>query len=86
MIEAIARSSAGLDVHKKMVMCTLLREDSRGDLVKETREVPTFRRHLEQLADWLKDAEVELSVMESTGVYDAYGHSHVFTISSDPSP
>ena len=69
MIEAIARSSAGLDVHKAMVMCTLLREDSEGGLVKDTREVPTFRRHLEQLAGWLKDSEVELVVMESTGVY-----------------
>ena len=69
MLEAMARSSAGLDVHKAMVMCTLLKEDAEGGLIKETREVPTFRGHLEQLAGWLKEAEVELTVMESTGVY-----------------
>jgi transposase len=69
MIEAIARSCAGLDVHKGVVTCTLLKEDSQGVLVKETREFPTFRRQLEELAGWLKSAEVELAVMESTGIY-----------------
>lgn len=69
VIEAIARSSAGLDVHKNVVTCTVLREDSEGNIIKQTREVSTFRRDLQQLADWLTQAEVELVVMESTGVY-----------------
>jgi hypothetical protein len=29
MIEPLAKSSAGIDVHKKMVVCTLLKENSQ---------------------------------------------------------
>lgn len=69
MIEPIVKCSAGLDVHKKVVVCTVLKEDSDGQLSKDTREYPTFRARLEQLGQWLLDMEVELAVMESTGIY-----------------
>lgn len=38
MIEPLAKYSAGLDVHKAMIVCTILYEDKHGALHKETRE------------------------------------------------
>jgi transposase len=69
MIEALAKSSAGLDVHKKTVVCTVLVENADGQVTKQTREFRTFRRNLQELAKWLSESEVEISVMESTGIY-----------------
>lgn len=69
MIEPIFRRSAGLDVHKKMVMGTLLIEQSDGQIQEETRQFGTMPRDLLQLASWLKEAQIELTVMESTGIY-----------------
>ncbi|MBF0103150.1 MAG: IS110 family transposase [Desulfobacterales bacterium] len=69
MIQAIAKRVAGLDVHQVMVMATLLYEDNQGEIKKETREYKTFPNDLKRLAIWLKQAEVELIVMESTGIY-----------------
>jgi transposase len=68
-METLAKVCAGLDVHRSTVVCTLLRDDAEGRLSKETREVPTFRRALEPLAQWLRGAGVEVAVMEATGVY-----------------
>lgn len=69
MIEALVRCSAGLDVHRAAVVCTVLSEDSEGKIKKESRQYSTFRRELSKLAKWLEGAEVELAVMESTGIY-----------------
>ena len=69
MIEPIVKCSAGLDVHREIVVCTVLKELSDGSLSKQTREYSTFRQQLKQLAQWLEDQEVALAVMESTGVY-----------------
>ena len=69
MIQAIAKCVAGLDVHKKNVVCTLLSEQKNGEVVAQTREFSTFRRDLIDLAEWLKDSAVELVDMESTGIY-----------------
>jgi len=69
MIQAIAKCVAGLDVHKKNVVCTLLSEQKNGEVVAQTREFSTFRRDLIDLAEWLKDSAVELVAMESTGIY-----------------
>ncbi|KWT87592.1 IS110 family transposase [Candidatus Magnetominusculus xianensis] len=68
-MEAMLKSCAGLDVHKKTVVCTVLKEDECGNLVKDTREYATFRSNLRDLASWLKKEEVEMAVMESTGIY-----------------
>ncbi|MBF0467202.1 MAG: IS110 family transposase [Nitrospirae bacterium] len=38
-------------------------------IVKDTREYATFRHNLRKLASWLKKEEVEMAVMESTGIY-----------------
>lgn len=69
MIEAICRCSAGLDVHKATVTCTILREDEAGKIKKSSQEYSSFKRELRRLAEWLKASEVELAVMESTGIY-----------------
>jgi len=69
MIEAIAKCVAGLDVHKAIIVCTLLKEESDGQLSKKTKEFKAFRNDLKKLATWLTETEVELVVMESTGIY-----------------
>ena len=69
MIEAIRKCVAGLDVHKKTVMCTILTEKKGGILKKTTREFSTFRDDLNRLAKLLYSYKVELAVMESTGIY-----------------
>jgi len=66
MIEAVKKCVAGLDIHKKTVMCTILTEKKGGVLKKITREFSTFRDDLNQLAKLLYSFEVELVVMEST--------------------
>lgn len=69
MIEPLVRCCAGLDVHKAVVVCTVLQEDRKGKLRKETREYATFTAKLTELARGLASLGVELAVMESTGVY-----------------
>ena len=69
MIEPIRKCVAGLDVHKKTVVCTVLTEDVSGNLQKVTGEFSTFGEHLRELARWLYDFGVELAIMESTGIY-----------------
>jgi transposase len=69
MIEALAKRSAGLDVHKKIVVGTVLIENTHGQIEKQTREFRTFRKELNTLAEWLSESEVEIAVMESTGIY-----------------
>jgi transposase len=69
MIEPLTKCSAGLDVHKAVIVCTIVYEDEQGSIHKQTREYRSFREELEALARWLSEAEVELAVMESTGVY-----------------
>jgi len=69
MLRALIRSCAGLDVHKSQVVCTVIVEDSQGQIRKETREYSTFRKELERFVQWLEEQKVELAVMESTGIY-----------------
>ena len=64
MLEAMVNSCAGLDVHRRQVVCTLIRGATRT-----TREYPTFDRELKEMAHWLSREEVKLAVMESTGIY-----------------
>ena len=64
MLETMVRCCAGLDVHRRQVVSTVIREGS-----KEAREYGTFHRELQELAHWLQRERVELAVMESTGIY-----------------
>ena len=69
MIAAIVGRVAGLDVHKRVIVATVLLEQSDGQILQETRTFSSFRRDREALCRWLQESEVELVVMESTGNY-----------------
>ncbi|MFS9486742.1 IS110 family transposase [Legionella pneumophila] len=68
-VEAIVQRSAGLDVHKKIIVVTILLEQPDGTVNEETREYGTTYKACEQLSDWLLSHDIQLSVMESTGIY-----------------
>jgi transposase len=65
MIDVIYQTCAGIDVHKKSVTCTIIAKGEEN----QTKEFPTFNRDLEQLAWWLQANQVDMAVMESTGVF-----------------
>jgi len=69
MIEPIVKRVGGIDVHKGIVVVTVLKEDDEGGIGKETKEYRTYWKELREMAGWLKKEDVELVVMESTGVY-----------------
>lgn len=68
-LSPIVKSSAGLDVHLKMVVVTVLQESDNGELKETVREFSTFLAELNKLACWLSAEKVELAVIESTGIY-----------------
>lgn len=68
-MEAIVQRSAGLDVHKKVIVVTILVEQSDRAVKEETREYGTTYKACEGLANWLLSNRIQLSVMESTGIY-----------------
>jgi transposase len=68
-MEAIVQRSAGLDVHKKVIVVTILVEQSDRAVKEETREYGTTYKGCEGLANWLLSNRIQLSVMESTGIY-----------------
>ena len=69
MISPIVKSCAGLDVHKMLVVASIQAEQDDGSITEESRSFGTFRKHRRQLCRWLKKHEVELVIMESTGIY-----------------
>jgi transposase len=68
-MEAIVQRSAGLDVHKKIIVVTILLEQSDGSVKEETREYGTTYKACEGLANWLLSHNIQISVMESTGIF-----------------
>jgi len=68
-LNPIVKSCAGLDVHKKMVMATIIVEQQDGNIKEVTKEFGTFPNQRKKLALWLSSNNIELIVMESTGVY-----------------
>jgi len=65
----VHRNCCGLDVHKQTIAACLIREDSRGNRVKEKRIFGTMTQQLRELAQWLAEAKVSAVAMEATGVY-----------------
>jgi transposase len=59
---------AGLDVHKKTVVVTVLLTAPTGAVTKETRTFSTMTADLLRLEAWLADLQVDHLAMESTGV------------------
>ena len=60
---------AGLDVHRMLLVLTVLVELDDGSLSKHQRPFGSFKRDLRELVAWLHSLAVDLVVMESTGVY-----------------
>ena len=69
MIEPIFKRAAGLDVHKKIVVASILVEQDDGNITEATKEFKTTPKELILLAEWLKNEQIELTVMESTGIF-----------------
>lgn len=69
MDSPIVKRCAGLDIHKMIVVATIQLMLEDGNVVEETRSFGTFRKHRRQLCRWLKKHDIELVVMESTGIY-----------------
>ncbi|HEY7359032.1 MAG TPA: IS110 family transposase [Ktedonobacterales bacterium] len=60
---------AGIDVHKKTVVVTILVTPATGLVQKQTRTFTTMTSDLLALDDWLRAQGVEVVAMESTGVF-----------------
>lgn len=67
-MERIFEKSAGIDVHKKIIVCTML-TNTNGKLSKKTKEFTAFKFDLLNLAKWLAEEDVDIAVMESTSVF-----------------
>lgn len=67
-MKQIINCCAGLDVHKMVIVATIITE-TEDDPRVETRSFKTFQKDRKALAQWLKEAGVQLVIMESTGVY-----------------
>jgi transposase len=61
--------AAGIDVHKKTVVVTILLTAPTGQLTKFTHTFGTTTKELLQLDAWLEEHEISHIAMESTGVY-----------------
>ena len=75
-MKTLYRRVAGIDVHRVKHVATILIEQADGSTEAHTREFGGFKRDLRWLVAWLQRYEVELVVMESTGIYwkSLYAH------------
>jgi transposase len=69
MMEILHPRCAGLDVHKKVVVATIIVLGENGRATKETRSFETMTNSLLALSDWLMTNGVSHVAMESTGDY-----------------
>ena len=68
-MDIVRTHCAGLDVHKKTVVVTIIIPDPKGGVYKETRTFGTMTLDLLALSDWLTEQSVSHVAMESTGEY-----------------
>ena len=68
-MEVLHTHCAGLDVHKKVVVATIIAVDEHGHLMKETRSFETMTSSLLMLSDWLAIHSITHVAMESTGEF-----------------
>jgi len=75
-MKTLYRRVAGIDVHRMRQVGTILIEQDDGSTEKHTREFGGFKQDLQWLVGWLNRYEVQLVVMESTGIYwkSLYAH------------
>ena len=72
----VYRRVAGIDVLRLLHVVTVLIELPDGSVQYETRQFGGFKRDCRALATWLVQRQVELAIMESTGIYwkSVYAH------------
>lgn len=68
-MQVIYARCAGLDVHKKTVVVTVILTAADGQMQKSTRTFSTMTAGLLKLDEWLESLQVDHLAMESTGVY-----------------
>ena len=75
-LSPLHRRVAGIDVHRMLHVVTVLIEQPDGSISKHSREFGGFKRDCRALAAWLAELQVQLVVMESTGIYwkSVYAH------------
>jgi len=75
-LSPLYRRVAGIDVHRMLHVVSVLIEQPDGSIVKHSREFGGFKRDCRALAAWLAELQVQLVVMESTGIYwkSVYAH------------
>jgi transposase len=75
-LSPLHRRVAGIDVHRMLHVVTVLIEQPDGSIDKHSREFGGFKRDCRALAAWLNELQVQLVVMESTGIYwkSVYAH------------
>lgn len=67
-LQTLYKRVVGLDVHQAQISaCALIEQDGEQRIVQ--RQFSTFKRDRKALADWAVELNVELVVMESTGIY-----------------
>jgi transposase len=67
-LSPLYRRVAGIDVHKMLHVVTAVIEHPDGTVEQQSRQFGGFRRDCRALASWLLALDVELVVMESTGI------------------
>jgi transposase len=75
-LSPLYRRVAGIDVHKMLHVVTAVLEHPDGTIEQQSREFGGFKRDCRALTTWLLELNVELVVMESTGIYwkSIYAH------------
>ena len=76
-LQPIFRRVAGIDVHGMLHVVTVVIEQPDGSIVQNSREFGSFKRDCRALSAWLVEMNVELVVMESTGIYWKSLYSHI---------
>jgi transposase len=75
-LSSLHRRVAGIDVHRMLHVATVLIERPDGSIDKHSRAFGGFKRDCRALAAWLTELQVQLVVMQSTGIYwkSVYAH------------
>lgn len=76
-LSPLHRRVAGIDVHRMRHVVTVLIEQPDGSIVKHSQVFGGFKRDCRALATWLAELQVQLVVLESTGIYWKSVFSHL---------
>lgn len=76
-LQPLHRRVAGIDVHRMLHVATIIIEHPDGSVVSTTRQFGGYKRDCRALSLWLVEMDIELVVMESTGIYWKSLYSHI---------